>query len=851
MPTIDQLPAATAAADTDELPASQAGTVRKLTRAQLVAGLQSTIALNQGQLLGRNSTGIGGAEPIAVGSNLTLSGGTLNATTPTLSLAALPAGQTPGGADLVPVGQGGAAVVVPYAQFMGGLAGLPNVDASQCSVTANGVAASRRLADFLADALAVEAFGAKGDGVTDDSTAFAAAVASGRPVRLGAKTYIVNGQWTITQPGTTLLGVPGLSVLRRAAQVGNGAWIAIEADRFRADGIAFDANKAAVSLDSWGVLVTNLCFTSDFHRCAFLNAAGPSLGSGLIVQASDPTICQHVVRDCEFGGNTVHGLWVEACAGVQISDCRAHDNGQYGINVDFNDATFAQKARLVQVTGNRAWNNVRGIAVGNYNATNRSPPVWSNANPDALAIVVSANTCHDNSIYGIAVSGQALLVHGNVLWNNGVGNPGGAGILANTSYSRISGNMIAGASIYGIDCGGSLDLEVSGNYVDGGAIGINCGGGTSVRVDGNTLQGCTLWGLVANNVETDGAGNNFNQACNNLAITGNWISMPTAGAGGVSLRDAPQNVLVARNNFLGPASAAGCLAAATDTMIIEGNRFNFSPRFVCNPAASGGLQQVVFPDIADGVMITYAPSGVQSMISNFQAQTAGQICFIKLTAGGSGYTHASVAISGSAGTGAAAMAMISNGAIIGIVVTAPGSGYGPVGTTGTATITGDGTGAAATWYAGAPLPEERRLLVRCNCAVHFTRSGSLPSQENWTLTDIDVPANSDVEWTVAWGIWRAGRFPPFDYLGADGAGGAILRSMGSGDVALHPGGTGHVRLLSDAESTGCVSMIGRGTPQGVVSAPPGSDYRNLDGGAGSTWWVKQTGTGNTGWFAVA
>ena len=497
--------------------------------------------------------------------------------------------------------------------------------------------------------------------------------------------------------------MPGQSTLRRATQSGNGAWIAVQADQFRADGIIFDANKSAVALDSWGLLVTNLCFTSDFHRCAFLNAAGPTLGSGLVIQASDPAICKHVVRDCEFGNDTVHGIWVQACDGVQISDCRAHDNGQYGINVDFNDASLVQKVRLVQVTGNQAWNNVRGIAVGNYNVTNQSPPVWGNANPDALAVLVSGNTCHDNSIYGIAVSGQALLVHGNMLWNNGVSNPDGAGILANTSYSRISGNMLAGASIYGIDCGGSLDVEVSGNYIDGPAIGINCGGGANVRVDGNTLQGCTSWGVVANNVETDGAGNNFNQACNGLAITGNWIAMPTATAGGVALHDGPQNVLVARNNFLGPATAAGCLAAATDSIMIDGNIFNFTPRFICNPAASGGLQQVVFPDIADGVMITSAPSGVQSIISNYQAQTAGQICFIKVTAGGSGYTHATVAM-GSAGTGAAATAMISNGAIIGIVVTAPGSGYGPIGTTGAATITGDGTGAAATWYAGAPWP---------------------------------------------------------------------------------------------------------------------------------------------------
>jgi len=60
-----------------------------------------------------------------------------------------------------------------------------------------------------------------------------------------------------------------------------------------------------------------------------------------------------------------------------------------------------------------------------------------------------------------------------------------------------------------------------------------------------------------------------------------------------------------------------------------------------------------------------------------------------------------------------------------------------------------------------------------------------------------------------------------------------------------------VRITSDAAPEGVISTIGTGSPEGVVSAPPGSDYRNLAGGAGSTFWVKQSGTGPTGWVAVA
>lgn len=42
---------------------------------------------------------------------------------------------------------------------------------------------------------------------------------------------------------------------------------------------------------------------------------------------------------------------------------------------------------------------------------------------------------------------------------------------------------------------------------------------------------------------------------------------------------------------------------------------------------------------------------------------------------------------------------------------------------------------------------------------------------------------------------------------------------------------------------------GTGSPEGVVSASPGAMYLNLSGGAGTTLYVKEIGTGNTGWAA--
>lgn len=798
MPTIDELEPALAAAGTDHIPVSQGGMLKRVTRAQVIAGLQPQLAIAHGQLLGRYSAGTGSPEALSLGAGLVMSNG---------KLAAVPA--------------------------------MSN------------------------DGVPAEAFGARGDGVTDDTDALNAALASGRPVLLGPRTYIVRGQWTITQPNATLIGTPGLTVLKRLMQSGNGAWIAMQADGLRADGIVFDANRAAVPEESWGVLVTSACTTSDFHRCAFRNAQGATLGCGLVIQSAT-VIAQHSIRDCEFSGNAAHGVWVQATAGVLISGCRAHDNAAYGINVDYNDAFFACQVRLVQVLGNRAWSNARGIAVGNFNASNTSPPVWGNANPDAVAVLIEGNICHDNIVYGLAVAGRSLLVQGNLTQGNGSVANSGAGILANVSASRIAQNLVARSGLYGIDSGGSIDSDIASNQVQGAVIGLNCGGGVNNRVDGNTIRECSSWAITVNDVETDGQGANFGMATDNLALTGNWITIPSLAAG-IWLHDGPRRVLVARNSFTG-SDAAACLRADTDSFFVADNRFNQQSVFPCQAVVTDGLSQLVYPDIVDAITLTAAPAiGVQAMLSATQARSPGAISFVRVTAGGAGYTQAQVVFdvalsdpagpagpagAGEAGTDATAQAIISDGRVLGIFLVTPGRGYGAVGSTVGVTIIGDGLGATAVAYAGSPLASERRLQLHTAIATRFRLGGSNPVQANWSGFDLALPADADVDWKAASGAWHARYFPPTQWLSTEGPGSTVLRSQNGGDVALRPSAGGRLRLTTDAESQGATSAIGRGSPEGIISAPPGSDYRNLDGGPGSTYWIKQQGFSAQGWKAI-
>ena len=92
--------------------------------------------------------------------------------------------------------------------------------------------------------------------------------------------------------------------------------------------------------------------------------------------------------------------------------------------------------------------------------------------------------------------------------------------------------------------------------------------------------------------------------------------------------------------------------------------------------------------------------------------------------------------------------------------------------------------------------------------------------------------------------------------------GVILGDGGSSSARLKRSSTNlEARLGDDSAYTGMVALkhcysgttvcdfAGSGSPEGAVTASVGSTYRRTDGGAGTSFYVKESGTGNTGWVA--
>lgn len=818
MPSIDQLAAASGVSDRDEIPVSQSGLVRRATRAQFLAGVQPQLAIAPGQLLGRLSPGTGAPEPLAIGANLTLARGALSAPAP-YTPATLPIGFTATGGDLVPMVQGGKDVALPYAQFMGGIASLAGFDVSQHRAAGEGAPHTRSLAAILADAATPEEFGAAGDGIRDDTAALAAAAATGRPVRLGPRAYAVRGQWTIAAPGR-LIGTPGRTRLVRAAQGIGGAWIAVQAD-FECYGVTFDATYPA-GAGTWGVLVTSECSSSLWVDCQFLGAAGP-LGCGLrVLPASDAA--RHRVWRCEASGNAFHGIWIGSGCGAEIVGCLAHGNAGYGICVDDNDPQLVRQAKRARVAGNQAWANTRGLSIGNPNQTNAQPPLWGLLNPDVVGASIEGNRTWDNTECGIAACGDGLLIQGNRV------EEGGTGLQLQASRSRIAGNQVV-AGGYGIDLGGSATVEVAGNQVLGARIGINPGGGQGVRVRSNQIA-ASEWAITAYAIETDGHGATLGPPARDLILEGNRIELGSGG--GVLLADGVMGAVVQGNQFTGD-DPGQALVPRTARLTVRENLWNGLSFTSCVPATNTGVLRV--PEVLDEAWIPAAPGGISLVQGDSAAAHVGQVTWLTVTAGGAGYTDALVEITGD-GQGAQAVALLREGAVIGFRLTSAGAGY----TRAIIRVTGDGEGATATAQIGLPVPDGRRLVLRAGAPVRLEISG-VPG---WAGMDTWLAPGAAAELRGSGGQFQLAASPE-PALSYPGDGSVALQP--TRDLLLRPGGA--IRLANAAEPFGCLSLIGRGSPQGHVAAPPGSDYRNLDGGAGQTLWLKQAGTDASGWAAVA
>jgi hypothetical protein len=149
-------------------------------------------------------------------------------------------------------------------------------------------------------------------------------------------------------------------------------------------------------------------------------------------------------------------------------------------------------------------------------------------------------------------------------------------------------------------------------------------------------------------------------------------------------------------------------------------------------------------------------------------------------------------------------------------------------------VSGNTLYGAGTGKKGVLLNTSSNVTITGNSLFNFTENGILLyANSSFTFNYVEIYAN----------ILNTCNVP----LGTDLTGGAALGMLVQ---AIGNPGTSTARITDIYDWKNQVYVTsGTGSPESVVSASPGSVYYREDGGTSTSFYVKETGTSNTGWVA--
>lgn len=397
-------------------------------------------------------------------------------------------------------------------------------------------------------------YNAVGDGVANDWAALnaalaAAAAAGGGVVFLPAGTYLVTTALNMNTSGVTIAGAgPAATIIKTVSNVqvlrSTGAsGLVIRDLQILGDA---DAGKTLQRGIEWNNVTDGL----------ITNVWAKNLGYDGILLLTGCVDCRVIgnrVSGCQddginIGGDPTAASVNNTLTGNVISDC-AHT----GIHI-------SDRSTFTTATGN----TISGCSTGidTYN---------SGAYSGGGGNTISGNTIRACTTYGIRIfNSDNNAVTGNSIDGSGIGMRA-----ESASNCTFAGNIVSGAVTFGYrDDSSCSDVSVSGNVFNGS--------GSAVLLDspraqffGNNLRGvansvrCGSSGsasVVANNVISNGSGNDIEVQVTGVVVSGNRID--SAGTKCIATSGAGSKCLITGNRVTGAQRGIEC---ATDDNLVVGN----------------------------------------------------------------------------------------------------------------------------------------------------------------------------------------------------------------------------------------------------------------------------------------
>lgn len=382
-------------------------------------------------------------------------------------------------------------VVTTTAAATGTLVDDVTIEGSQVNdIVATGSTEPRSLSDRFADTVSVKDFGAKGDGVTDDTSAIQAAIDStssaNQRLLLPAGTYIST---TLSLKTNTYLF--GVGTIKRKDSATGHLLLASGVNDFVVSGIKLDANKTGATGASFAVFAQSSCYQFRFDGITVINGKFHGIA---IRDTADGTQNTHsYINGCTIDGCDQYGIEVQDCEKATVSNNTVLNSGEAGIFI-YGTSTSATDG--ITVESNYVENSgENGIL---------APYIYPTNNFGVTRLQVINNKVTGSGENGIAVQVDSGVISGNMSWENGT-TISHQGILINGNYLTVDGNTSSYNTGVGIDVGDGKFISVADNVVfDNGIIGIEVNSAESCVVDGN---------IVRNNFTNASSGVPTNKKC--------------------------------------------------------------------------------------------------------------------------------------------------------------------------------------------------------------------------------------------------------------------------------------------------------------------------------------------------
>lgn len=724
-------------------------------------------------------------------------------------------------------------------------------DGSTLPVTAAGSTTARTLAARAAEEFNVRDFGAAGNGTTDDTAAVQAALNAapkGATVFLPVGTYLV-GSLSLFNRACVIRGSGDGSVLKAKSGIGGPA-------------LSFVGYQYP----------TNFNFTRAFGDFAVVGNGSANTAEGGIDLANCAATLFENVSVSGTGGPALKMTRAYLNTFVNVVLCQP-------VGSDTNDVPYL---KMLACNGNSFYRlALRSMLVGQAEGVSGAVVLWDDGTFDT----------HDNSFHDTWVEFLHLQTNGTLFSVRG-----GLNVFSDTQFFDVSkiNNTQTGTSYFkfllppdGVTTGGSGVNTQGGNVVRGVIPGRNTDPiyvdwGVILQQSGNAVTGTK--GYNGFNVRLDsGVGQCSVDLEGSQSTTSNPGVVDNSGVTTNTIMDRP-----ARTFQLGGArfsNPSGTGVTLNGTLTAGG----LTTTGTVSGTALAGTTANITADLTAARVLAGSSAGVNGLPVNLANGTeSGSTTGAGLAVNGSNVTSITSSTE-QAAQGTRSIKVISNGnagvdtsvsTFGGSVPASPGTRYYGLcsfraATTGrTVTLQiyfRDSVGAILTATGATGTDTASGWTQVAVNAVAPANTATAALMLRWGNTTTDVLAASEAHYadklylssTNPVGVWTAGGTPQTVLNGA-----SVSQGSANSDHDFDANGTGSVRLA--VRSTGGVLFgdgtgnfpasfsaagvltlgdatlrAGAGSPEGVVSAAPGSLYLETGGGL----WSKSTGTGNTGWVS--